>query len=154
MPWVIALLSFIAGYFLILAALVWSACQAKIEGDRLILILIFKDAEASVEAVMWDLFRLKSWNYQGLNFLVIDDKSQDDTLPILKKMRKRYPFILISTSYRKKVEQVIEGQGRRMRVLKVTGSECPRLVRKKILFLLNQLDHCPAEGDPPLRKYS
>mgnify|MGYP000844588324 CR=1 FL=1 len=77
MPWGIALLSVIVGYFLILVAMVWSACKAKIEGDRLILILIFKNAGASVEAVMWDLFRLKSWDYQGLSFMVIDDKSDD-----------------------------------------------------------------------------
>jgi hypothetical protein len=79
MPWIIALLSLIVGYFLILGALAWSAYKAKIEGDRMVLILIFKNAQVLVEAVMWDLFRLKSWYYQNVSIMVIDDKSDDDT---------------------------------------------------------------------------
>jgi len=151
MPWLIALISLVTGYFLILAAMVWSAYRTKIDGDRPVLVLIFKNAEASAEAVMWDLFRLKSWDYLGLSFLVIDDNSDDDTLLILKKMRKKYPFLLISAPCGKRFQLMLQGQGKKVRVLHVTGSECPRLVRKRMLYLLK---HSCDDRESHLRKYS
>lgn len=151
MAWIIALLSLIAGYFLILAAIIWFGCKAKIDGDRWILILIFKNAEAAAEAVMWDLFRLKSWDYQGLNFMVIDDKSEDDTWSILKKMRHKYPFLLVSASPGKRLEQIIKCQGEKVRILRINGGECPKLVRKRIISLLN---HSDFDEESFFKKYS
>jgi len=151
MPWIIALLSLIAGYFLVLGVMIWLKCKAKIDGSKLILVLVFKNAGATAEAVMWDLFRLQSWHYQELDFMVIDDKSEDDTLQILRILRRSYPFVLISTAFSRKFEQLIQTQGEKVRVLHITGPECPKLVRKKIICLLNRYDH---EGEPALRKYS
>ena len=134
-----------------MGALAWSAYKAKIEGDRMVLILIFKNAQVLVEAVMWDLFRLKSWYYQNVSIMVIDDKSDDDTFYILKKLQKRFSFILISASMGKSLEQILNRHGNNVGVISISGADNPRLVRKKIFLLLNR---CYYEEEPPLRKYS
>lgn len=149
MLWMIALLVF--GYFFILAASVWLNSKAALKGKKTILILVLKNCAETAEAIMWDLFRLKSWNYRDLSFLVIDDKSEDDTLCILQTLRRDYPFLLISASLGKRYERIKKLQGEKVRVLKVDGTQSPRLVRKKIIFLLNQYEH---ETELPLRKYS
>lgn len=138
MSWIIVLLSLIAGYFLSLAGTVCLKWKANLAGKKIILILIFRNSEESVEAIMWDLLRLKSWNYQDLSFMVIDDKSYDDTLLVLKNLRKRHSFLLISDSLGKRFERIMKLQGKKVLFLTINGSESPRLVRKRIVFLLNQ----------------
>jgi len=138
MLWVIALLSLIAGHFLVLAGTIWVKWKENLAGKKTILILIFRNSGESVEAIMWDLFRLKSWNYQGLSFLVTDDKSDDDTLPVLKTLQKKHPFLLVNSSLVKRFERIMRLQGKKVLVLNITGPESPRLVRKRIVYLLNQ----------------
>ncbi|ATW25936.1 glycosyltransferase family A protein [Candidatus Formimonas warabiya] len=133
-----AFLSVLAGYGIILAVAGWFMCKAKLAGKKNILILILKNSADSVEYIMWDVFRLQSWNYRDFSFMVIDDKSEDDTLSILKAIRERHPFVLVSASVGKRFERMKRWQGENVRVLSVVGPEPPRLVRKRMVVLLNE----------------
>ncbi|MEL7568827.1 MAG: hypothetical protein AAGU27_28715 [Dehalobacterium sp.] len=138
MLWIIALLALIAGYFSVLAGTILIKWKENFAGKKMILILIFRNSEESVEAIMWDLFRLKSWNYQGLSFLVTDDKSYDDTLQVLKALQKKHPFLLVKYSLVKRFERIMRLQGKEVMVLNINGPESPRLVRRRIVCQINQ----------------
>lgn len=138
MSWIIPLLILVIGYFIGLLGAAWVKGKRNIREKRAVLIMVFRNSGKSAEAIIWDLFRLKSWRYHDLNFIVVDDKSDDDTLLILKALQKKHPFILINSTEEKSFDQIMGYYGKGVPVLRVDGAESPSAVRKKIIFLLNQ----------------
>lgn len=138
MSWLSTLLAALAGYFVLLMLYIFLMVKSGFAGNKVTLILMIKDAGRLAEAVVWDLFRLKSWSNYNFDFIIVDCGSQDDTRTILNLLRRRHPFPLITipAGILSRPPEVLVRPN--MKTVVVTGMDSPRIIRKKILVILNR----------------
>lgn len=138
MSWLCTLLAAMAGYFILIMLYILLLVKSKLAGNKVTLLLLVKDAERLVEAIVWDLFRLKSWSNYNFDFIVVECGSQDDTRTILNVLRRRHPFPLITipAGIPRRPPGVLTRPN--VKTVVVTGMDSPKMVRKKILFILNR----------------
>lgn len=138
MSWLYTLLAVLTGYFILIMLNIFLLVKSKLAGNKVTLLLLVKNAERLAEAVVWDLFRLKSWSNYNFDFIVIDCGSQDDTRTILNLLRRRHPFQLITIPAftPRRSPGVLSSSN--IKTVVITGMDSPRMVRKEILFILNR----------------
>lgn len=140
LSWLTTCAAAVTGYFFYLIYSIRLMMKSKSSEGKPVLVLVFKNAGIIVESVMWDIFRLQSWHNYDFKLLVLNIGFSDDALMILKILQKKYPFPLITVSAGQSFSIIQKLKKRKMRIVVVeaTGTESPRMIRRKIVFALNE----------------
>jgi hypothetical protein len=140
MSWLFSAITFLAGYIVFLLRTVCHMWRMKKKSHKLCIIVRFKGGADIVEAVLWDLFRLQSWDNYDFDLLVIDGCFNKEVSLILKILHRKYHFVLV-----KLTSCPASWFGGRdgylgIRLLEVTGEESLRVIRRKLIAILNESD--------------
>jgi len=138
MTWLSTLITVLVGYFFLLARSVWCLCRSKARTGKTTLVLTVKGGADFLEALMWDVFRLQSWENYHFDLLVIDSSPGAETSLILKSLRRKHYFSLIKfpsgAPFRLGYYQT---EYQKVKTYEITGREPLQAARRKIITLLH-----------------